>query len=166
MGKPFCKRPLGNSLLGHKEKKEIPVPVNPPLLSRYVLQRSQGFTLIETLVAVAVLAISLVVVLQLFSGGLKSGKLSDEYTRGIFYAREKMEELLLSDKLEDGVSEGEFEDGYRWEAEILRLEVTEEDEKLPFESFGIRVEVIWDTGGGDKHFEIATIRNVEKGEGS
>ena len=28
MGKPFCKRPLENSLLGHKEKKEIPVPVN------------------------------------------------------------------------------------------------------------------------------------------
>ena len=28
MGKPFCKRPLENSLLGHKEKKEIPMSVN------------------------------------------------------------------------------------------------------------------------------------------
>ena len=36
MGKPFCKRPLGDSLLGHKEKKEIPMPVNPALLSRYI----------------------------------------------------------------------------------------------------------------------------------
>ena len=140
--------------------------MNAWLRKKVVLQKSQGFTLIETLVAVAVLAISLVVVLQLFSGGLKSGKLSDEYTRGIFYAREKVEELLLSDKFEEGASEGEFEDGYRWEVEILRLEAGEEDEKLPFESFDIRVTVIWDTGGGDKHFEIATIRNVEKGKGS
>ncbi len=136
------------------------------LQKKIVLQRPQGFTLIETLVAVAILAISLIVVLQLFSGGLKSGRVSDEYTRGIFYVREKMEEFLLSDKLEEGVSEGEFEDGYRWVAEILRLEVTEEDEKLPFDSFGISVKVIWDTGGGDKYFEIATIRNVEKGKGS
>ena len=28
IGKPFCKRPLEDSLLGHKEKKEIPVSVN------------------------------------------------------------------------------------------------------------------------------------------
>ena len=32
----------------------------------------RGFTLIETLVAISILAISLVVILQLFSGGLKS----------------------------------------------------------------------------------------------
>ena len=54
----------------------------------------KGFTLIETLVAVMILAISLVVVMQLFSGGLKSNKVSNDYLYGIFHAREKMEELL------------------------------------------------------------------------
>ena len=74
----------------------------------------------------SVLAICLVVILQLFSGGLKSGRVSDAYTRGIFYAREKMEEILLSESPEEGVNEGDFDDDYRWRSEIVREPRTEE----------------------------------------
>ena len=77
--------------------------------------------------AISILAISLVVILQLFSGALKSSRMSDEYTRGIFYAQEKMEEILLKQRLTSGVEEGEFDPAYRWRAEIVRIEQTEEE---------------------------------------
>lgn len=130
-----------------------------------------GFTLLETLVAVMVLAICLVVIMQLFSGALKAGKRSEEYTRGVLHAREKMEEGLLSKELIVGLEQGEFEDGYRWEREISRLEEqeefgeeagTEEEEteavKLPFDKFRIRVAVIWQEGDREKGFEISTMQ--------
>ncbi|MHB9098527.1 MAG: type IV pilus modification PilV family protein, partial [Syntrophales bacterium] len=92
----------------------------------------RGFTLIETLVAISILAISLAVILQLFSGGLKSSTLSDEYTRGIFHAREKMDEILLAEELTEGVINGEFDDGFKWKAEALHLDIREaKDAKLP-----------------------------------
>jgi general secretion pathway protein I len=69
----------------------------------------------ETLVAMMLLAISLVVILQLFSGGLKSGKMADDYTRAVFHAREKMEEHLLIEDFEEGTFEGTFDDNYRWQ---------------------------------------------------
>ena len=74
------------------------------------LDTNSGFALIEILVAVSVLAISLVVIFQLFSGGLKTRKLSEQYARGVFHAREKMAEILLAPDLFEGETQGEFED--------------------------------------------------------
>lgn len=130
------------------------------------LVADKGFTLIETLVAISILAISLVVILQLFSGGLKSGKLSDEYTCAIFHAREKMDEILLAEEITQGVVEGEFEDGFKWKTEIVLVEPEEDVEgKLPFDAFNIKVDVFWGTGGHERHFEISTMKIGEKSEG-
>ncbi len=121
---------------------------------------SPGFTLIETLVAMMILSISLVIILQLFSGGLKSVRISDEYSRAIFHAKEKMEEILMVDNLINGESDGEFEDGYKWNAEILYLEPEDEAEKkkLPVDRFRINLKVSWSEGEHEKNFEISTLK--------
>ena len=122
-----------------------------------------GFTLLEILVAISIMAICLTVILQLFSGGLKSGKLSDDYTRGVFYAREIMEEILVSDALAEGVTEGRFDDSYAWKAEVTRVEQTDEEEaKLPLDTFTIKVQVAWGETERKKHFELETIKVQEK----
>jgi general secretion pathway protein I len=124
---------------------------------------NRGFTLIEILVAISVLSICMVVILQLFSGGLKSIRLSDAYTRGIFHAREKIEEILLGTEFAEEVSEGEFDDAYRWRSEIVREEQSEEEaKKLPFDAFHIRVDIFWNEGDKEKSFGVATMKLVEK----
>jgi len=133
------------------------------------MRLDRGFTLIEILVAISVLAISLVVILQLFSGGLKSVRLSNQYTRAIFYAREKMEEILLMEDLEVGSEEGsqedESEDPLRWRAEIVLIEPEEEEaSKLPFDTLRIMVDVMWQEGEKEKRFQISTMKVVEKKE--
>ena len=127
---------------------------------------NRGFTLIEILVAISILSISLVVIFQLFSGGLKSSRLSDQYTRGIFHVREKMEELLLSTEFSEEDAEGDFDDSFRWKSAIVRIEQAEEEEsKLPFNTFNITVDVMWDEGDKKKHFAISTMKVVEKKKG-
>ncbi|MBC8466230.1 MAG: prepilin-type N-terminal cleavage/methylation domain-containing protein [Desulfobacteraceae bacterium] len=124
---------------------------------------NDGFTLIEILVAISILAISLVVILQLFSGGLKSSRLSNEYTKVIFHAREKMGEILLSKDLSEGETEGEFANSFRWRCLVERIESGEEDEeKLPFNMFNIRVDIIWDVGDREKHFQVSTMKMIAK----
>jgi len=133
----------------------------------------KGFTLIEVLVAVMVLAISLVVIMQLFSGGLKSNKISNDYQYGIFHAREKMEELLLAQEWAPGETSGDFEDGYRWTATIEEIpdetdgsEDAGDDEelvkKLPVSTLLIRLNVIWNNGDREKRFELTTTALTEK----
>lgn len=123
---------------------------------------ARGFTLVETLVAISILAISMVVLMQLFSGGLKSSRLSDEYTRGIFHAREKMDEILLAQDLTQGAIGGEFEDGFRWKAEAVQIDIAEaKGVRLPFRTFTITVDVTWDAGGGEKHFTVSAVKLVK-----
>lgn len=136
---------------------------------------SPGFTLIEVLTAVMVLSISLLVIMQLFSGGLKSSRISTDYLNGIFHAREKMEELLLTRDWAPGSYSGEFDDGYRWAAAIeeatpdpdfLEDEDAEargrEPDNLPFVTLMIRLEISWDHNGREKRLALATTALADK----
>lgn len=122
----------------------------------------KGFTLMEVMVAMIILAISLVVIFQLFSGGLRANRLSDAYTRGVFHAREKMDELLIADEFVCGLADGDFEDGYTWKAEILCPDAEEKEEGkkniLPVELVTIKVNVSWQEGRRLKHIELSTIK--------
>jgi general secretion pathway protein I len=134
------------------------------------LRPTGGFTLMETLVAMMLLAISLVVILQLFSGGLKSGKMADDYTRAVFYAREKMEEYILMDDFQEGSFEGTFDENYRWLVDIKLVEAEDGDEKEDenekeislVDLFHVDVSVFWPVGGREKKYQINTLKISEK----
>jgi len=112
-----------------------------------------GFTLIEVLVAMVVLSVSLVTIFQLFSGGLSARRRAEEVGRATFHAREKMEELLLYPEMIPGVLEGEWEDGYSWNAEVEAVFQGDPEEAPPwhkyFSLFDIRLDVRW--GEGQRH---------------
>ncbi len=132
-----------------------------PVLSRSAAAR--GFTLIEILVAMMLLAICLVVILQLFSGGLKSGKTAEDYTRAVFYAKEKMEEYLLVEDFQEGVFEGTFDDIYRWRVEVVRHDPEEDDETPSLvDLFHVNVAVFWKISEREKKFQLNTLKVTEK----
>ncbi len=125
----------------------------------------KGFTLIETLVAVMILSISLVVVMQLFSGGLKSNKISNDYMYGIFHAQEKMEELLLMDELLPGSFNGDFGDGYQWQAAIAFVGAEDDAAvKLPVSTMSIRLDISWLNGNREKHYILSTTALTDRRE--
>ena len=113
---------------------------------------SFGFTLIEILVSLVILTISMVTIMQLFSGGLKSSKIAGDYTKAIFLAREKMNQLLLEEDTVAKSIEEDLDNEYKWRAEIKPFNITDEDEyedddKMPVKLFEIEVSVEKKTGG-------------------
>ena len=120
----------------------------------------RGFTLIEVLTAMIILTISMVTIFHLFSDGLKSVKISTGYTRAIFLARAKMEDVLLTDSLREGETEGIIEEGYRWRLNIVPAKKGEgsSGQSNPLvKLFLVSVDVIWDNGGHEKTFSIRTM---------
>ncbi len=127
-----------------------------------------GFTLIETLVATMILAIGIVTILQLFSGGLRSVTASGKYTKAIFHAREKMNEILIADSLSEGTVEGTFDDGYRWRADILKIEEESKKVIVPITRFSIHLIVEWLQGIRTKQVEMTSVciaREIKEGGG-
>jgi general secretion pathway protein I len=119
--------------------------------------RQHGFTLLETLVAMMILSIALVIIFQQFSGALNTGHISESYTRAVWHAREKMDELLLYETPSQEIQEGEFGDGYRWR---YRIEPANSDSPLNLEglaTFTITVWVSWEQGRNTKQMDISAL---------
>jgi general secretion pathway protein I len=120
----------------------------------------RGFTLIEVMVAIAIVAISLVVVMQLFSAGLKISRKSCDYTRAIVHAKDKMEELSIKPQPGNGV----FEDGFKWEAEVQPYEnIKEELEGLDVNVLKINIKITWRSKSNKQEsIELASLRIVQE----
>jgi general secretion pathway protein I len=100
------------------------------------IKGTYGFTLIEVIVAMAIVGISLVMIMQLFSGGLRASRTSCDYTRAVVHAKNTMEELSY-----DPVpGSGNFDDGFNWMTEI---EPYEESEESGYNLFKLKVIISW-----------------------
>jgi general secretion pathway protein I len=98
-----------------------------------------GFTLLEVMVAMAVLALGLVAVVDINAGAARLHEASRHLTVGTLLARGKM--LDLEQKLNeegfsdfdtqlDGIFDAEGHPDYRWHAEILKPDLTKSAEQL------------------------------------
>jgi general secretion pathway protein I len=111
----------------------------------------------ETLVAMMILSIALVIIFQRISEALNTGHISESYTRAVWHAREKMDELLLHETLSEDIQEGDFGDGYRWR---YRIEQAKSDSRLDLEGFAnftLTVWVSWEQGRNTKHMDISAL---------
>ncbi len=80
--------------------------------------RAAGFTLLEVLVALSILAISLGVLVPVFSGTLdRQIILADQKTASAL-ARSKLATVGSEIPLVDGKTDGRFDNGFTWHVEI------------------------------------------------
>jgi len=119
-----------------------------------------GFTLMEVIVAIAILAISFVMVMQLFSGGLRTSRLSCDYTRAIVHAKDIMEELSL----EPVQASGKFEDGFEWESDVQPFDNIQETLNITdYNVLKIKVKVSWiDTRNKKRSSELISLKTMVK----
>lgn len=78
-----------------------------------------GFTLIEIVISMAILAVGLVGILCLFPVGFDSARRSMNLTQAAFYAREKLAYVKKDGFPEVGTTNGTFTDSnYSWETVV------------------------------------------------
>ena len=129
---------------------------------------TKGFTLLEVVIAMAILGMGMTVIMELFSGGLRLGRTSEEYTKAANYAHVKLEEIRSQEKISEGVEEGELEGAFRWQVSVKRIELlpTEKnpDFKPPVELFQVKVSILWKSGSKERSTSIESYK-VNKSEG-
>lgn len=119
-----------------------------------------GFTLLEVLVALALLAAGLLGLLELLSGSLRLSGGARDVTAASLYASQRLEEALLAPRPAEGEESGLFGDTYRWTARTVFLP---EAEGQPFRPARIEVTVRWDDAGRERAVSVAATRWDRKG---
>jgi len=136
-------------------------------MNRREHSNAQGFTLLEVMVALAILALGMVTVLELFAGSLRIGVKASRHTQAAIYAQNVMDRVFAQSLLEDGETGGEFPGGYAWRARIQEVHLDNDHSRLQpnrsnqtdlFHLKEIEVQLRWSEEGGVKTFVVKSLR--------
>ncbi len=106
-----------------------------------------GFTLLEVLVAFAVLSMTLIAAYQLLGTGLRGSERAERVKFALLAAESKLAEIGGGASLRAGRSGGTLGGGYRWRAEVRRRREAEPESALPVAAYEVSVTVSWGTAG-------------------
>jgi prepilin-type N-terminal cleavage/methylation domain-containing protein len=125
-----------------------------------------GFTLLEVMVAMAIVGFGVVTLLEIFSLGLRLGSRSEVQTEAIAQSARVMDELLARPKLRDGSETGTLAPGNRWRAQIQTRRDTTPSLNLGsnWELKEVGVEMTVPEGQRERRVELKTLRLARKGE--
>lgn len=110
-----------------------------------------GFSLLEILVAFAILSISLGVIFQIYSTSLVGASRSDLSSKAAIIATTQMARVGTEIDVEEGEYSGESEEGFRWVIRLTSFPLND-FELSGIEVFNVKVEV---TRRNDERFSYA-----------
>lgn len=88
--------------------------LNLPANRRSAKYLTQGFSLLEILVAFMLLAMAMGVLMQIFSRGVTGATLADRYARATMYAESKLAGIGIEEELKESALAGKFDDDFSW----------------------------------------------------
>jgi len=113
-----------------------------------------GFTLIETLTALTILAVSLVGLFQAHSMGLRAAGVATGYTKARVLAQSLLAETVAVWRGGSASKTGD-DSGFDWSVDITRAPGAPSKTKTKWGLHQIRVTVAW---GGNRSIELNTLR--------
>lgn len=125
------------------------------------MKRSEGFTLLEVIVAIAILGIAITIVLQLFSANLRAISVSGDYVSAATRAEAKMREILSDDRLTEKSFSEATQEGYRIDVSITDV-IKERTENLQVKLLEVDLTISWIQGTKQKSMSLRTFKAVEK----
>jgi prepilin-type N-terminal cleavage/methylation domain-containing protein len=126
-----------------------------------ILRSRLGFTLLEVLVSLSIVAIAVTVVLQLFSADLRAIAASDDYASAVLKAEVKMREVLDNEDLTETSWSEATPDGYRMDVSVSEV-LKEKTNNLQVRLLEVSLTTRWFKGTKEKMLALRTIKIVSK----
>ncbi|QIK38320.1 type II secretion system protein [Caldichromatium japonicum] len=120
----------------------------------------QGFSLLEILVAFAILALMLGVLLAIFGRATQTTIAAAQYTQAATLAESLLNRVSHDIALAPGVLSGETASGFSWELTLVELDLTEAfgTSELPVIPYRVDARVLWIDAGRPRQVTLSTLR--------
>lgn len=126
-----------------------------------MLHNEKGFTLLEILVSLTILATVILTLVQLFSGSINQASQAGQYLNGVYLAQQKFSQLEM-DNFKSETNEGVFEnqEDYHWQLEVLPYEsaLNNEEARIKIEKVSLRV--YWKDREHEKEVQLVSLKTL------
>lgn len=133
-----------------------PLPELPKLIRKL---DNKGFSLLEVIVALAIMAIGYLTVFNLFSVSIKAVGMSDQYQRAVGLANSKLSEIEMLN-YETAATSGTFEneENFRWSLNIEPYDSPLNDPEQNINLSKVTLKVLWEDNQKLRNVELVTLK--------
>jgi type II secretion system protein I len=121
----------------------------------------KGFTLLEVLVALAILGIAVTYILQLFSANLRTISLSRDYVSAAMQAEARMRQVLDDDPLNEQSWSEVTNEGYRMDLTVSNV-LADRTDNLTVKLLAIDLTIHWQKGAKERALTLRTVKLANK----
>jgi len=130
------------------------------------VNKQQGFSLLEILIAFSILALSLGILLKIFSAGVNTAVVAEDYTAAVQIAESLMAKTGVETPLQAGQDSGLENEKYHWLVEVSPFVFNPENVDntvITAVLFKVKVIVSWgDDNANDRQVELTTLKLSNK----
>ena len=121
-----------------------------------------GFTLLEVVVAMAIVGLGVVTLLELFSLGLRLAGASSTRTEAIAYSREAVDSFFVRKSFDSRGESGSFGRAVRWRIDVDSVRDDSQDAPPNWDVSEITLTLGYRDAERDKLIEMKTLRIVKR----
>ena len=125
--------------------------------------------MLEILIAFSILAFSLGILLKIFSGGVNTAMVAEDYTVATQIAESLLAKTGTEIPLKEHQSSGDEHEKYHWQLAITPYNLSAiegtDPKSLPAQLFKVNATVVWgegDAGADDRQIKLTTLKLAAK----
>ncbi len=135
------------------------------------MNRPKGFSLLEILVAFAIMAVALTIVLRIFGSGVNTAVTSEQYHLAVQIAESLLARTGVEAPLQPGETRGVEADTYTWRVTVTPVAQNQNQNQRsdqqaqagpPLQLLAVKVQVSWgDEGQTPRVFELNSLKLLQ-----
>jgi general secretion pathway protein I len=125
------------------------------------MRHVRGFSLLEVIAAILLLAITFGALMEVAGGSIRLSQSAAQYTQAALWARSLLDTRFALDPIQPGMSEGRFDDHYRWRLQVMPWAapgVTPAANANAMQMYQLNLDVMWGSAPFERAAHFSTLR--------
>lgn len=127
---------------------------------------SEGFTLFEVVIALAIAALGLTLLMAAAGTGLENAGVADQFVDATRRAQSHLAQIGVGAPLSPGVQSGDDGDGYSWQVRVsppvLHVAAATQSDQPRLGLYTVEVTVTWHSGASIKSVALQSLRTLRQ----
>ena len=120
--------------------------------------RARGFTLLEVIAAIMLLAIAFAALMQVAGGSIRLSQNASAHSEAALWARSLLDTAFTTEPIKPGSSSGRFDQRFRWSLDVTPWRVAGASPNATLQLYQLDLDVMWGSSSHPRSAHFRTLR--------